>query len=124
MNKLCAASFYLNIHFQFQDFLPELKQQFDLADRYKELAKKRIDEIASLKRVNEYENLLFVGVHFRGKDYASILKIENFKQLKTRKFYQKAFQFYREKFSENHRIIFLVVTDDPRLAKAVLKGKI
>ncbi len=80
-----------------------------------------MDEIVKLKTI-EKENLLLIGVHFRGKDYASILKIENSKELKTRKFYQKAFQFYRQKFSQNHQILFLVVTDDPKLAKAVMKG--
>jgi hypothetical protein len=101
-----------------------LKHKFDLADRYKGLAKKRINELViNHKTENREENLLLVGVHFRGKDYASILKLQNSKEVKTRKFYAKAFQFFREKFSQNYKILFLVVTDDPTLANTVLKGK-
>jgi hypothetical protein len=101
-----------------------LKHKFDLADRYKGLAKKRINElVVNHKTKQREENLLLVGVHFRGKDYASILKLQNSKDVRTRKFYAKAFQYFREKFSQDHEILFLVVTDDPTLANIVVKGK-
>ena len=87
------------------------------------MAKQRIDEVLSRLKIENLENLVLVGVHFRGTDYAAILKWIEKKADISARFYQKAFNFFKEKFVDK-QLLFLVVTDDPKLAKFILKGQI
>ena len=87
------------------------------------MAKQRIDEVLSRLKIENLENLVLVGVHFRGTDYAAILKWKEKKADISARFYQKAFNFFKEKFVDK-QLLFLVVTDDPKLAKFILKGQI
>ena len=87
------------------------------------MAKQRIDETLSRLEIENRENLLLVGVHFRGTDYAAILKWKEKRKDISSKYYQKAFNFFRQKF-DDRKVLFLVVTDDIKLAKFTLNGEI
>ena len=63
-----------------------------------------------------------IGVHFRGTDFAAILKTFLKKHDVGAKYYQKAFQFIRDQFP-GRQLIFLVVTDDLKLARHTLRSK-
>jgi len=65
---------------------------------------------------------LTIGVHFRGTDFAAILKTMLKKNHVGIKYYQKAFQFYRDRFP-GRQLVFLVVTDDFKLARHTLHSK-
>jgi hypothetical protein len=101
----------------------DLRNQFQLDDRFKQMANQRIERIISGLEIQNREDLVLVGVHFRGTDFAAIMKTTKKRQDVTEKFYGKAFHFYRKKFSDK-KLLFLVVSDDPKMAKFVLKGKI
>jgi hypothetical protein len=100
----------------------DLRNQFQLDDRFKQMANQRIERIISGLDIQNREDLVLVGVHFRGTDFAAIMKTTKKRQDVTEKFYGKAFDFYRKKFSDK-KLLFLVVSDDPKMAKFVLKGK-
>ena len=104
----------------YKDYLDELKEKFDLAEKYKEMAKSRISEILTDLKINKNNDFLLIGVHFRGTDFAAIMKTK-FRNAKVgSNYYQKAFRFCREKFPDM-KIVYLIVTDDPVLAKAILQ---
>ncbi len=102
--------------------MDDLKVKFELSEKYQSMAKGRIDEILSSLGIATRENLVLIGVHFRGTDYGNILKMKENRNDVTAKFYEKSVQFYRQKFS-GKKILFLVVTDDPKLATFILKSK-
>ena len=86
------------------------------------MANQRIEKIISGLEIRNREDVVLVGVHFRGTDFAAIMKTTKKRKDVTEKFYQKAFDFYRKKLS-GKKLLFLVVSDDPKLAKFILKGK-
>ncbi len=102
--------------------MDDLKVKFELSEKYQSMAKGRIDEIISSLGIATRENLVLIGVHFRGTDYGNILKMKENRNDVTAKFYEKSIHFYRQKFSAK-KILFLVVTDDPKLATFILKSK-
>ena len=70
----CSSCFYLGktAHFVylFKEYLPELRAQFTFHDRL-------IEHVKNFKKQiqNEIlENVVFVGVHYRGTDFVKYLK--------------------------------------------------
>jgi len=86
------------------------------------MANQRIEKIISGLEIRNREDVVLVGVHFRGTDFAAIMKATKKRPDVTERFYQKAFDFYRKKFSDK-KLLFLVVSDEPKMAEYILKGK-
>jgi hypothetical protein len=85
------------------------------------MANQRIESVISGLDIRNREDVVLVGVHFRGTDFAAIMKSTKNRTDVTEKFYGKAFDFYRKKISDK-KLLFLVVSDDPKMAKFYLKG--
>jgi len=101
--------------------LSELISLFDLDTRFKEMASDYVSKILSERGIPSRDDVILVGVHFRGTDYAAILKSVDSKIISS-KYYNKAFQFIQSKVPAEKKIICLLLTDDPKLAKFVLKS--
>ena len=103
-------------HFLVQPYLEDLRQHFDLAEKYRTMAKNEIQQIKAGLNFEPGVEPVTIGVHFRGTDFAAILKTLLRKHHIGIKYYQKAFQFYRDQFP-GRQLIFLIVTDDRKLAR-------
>ncbi len=102
--------------------MPELLNIFDLNSRFKTMASESVAKILSQRRITSRDEVTLVGVHFRGTDYAAILKSVDKKKISW-KYYDKAFKFIQSKVAPNKKIIYLLITDDPKMAMFVLGAK-
>jgi hypothetical protein len=99
--------------------MSELRALFDLSEKYKTLANNRLAAILADVRNVDPDRLVVVGVHFRGTDFTLILRSTLKKPDPGLRFYKKAFDFFRNKFS-GREVVFVAVTDDPATAEAIL----
>ena len=86
------------------------------------MAKNEIRQVLDGLKLEAGLEPVTIGVHFRGTDFAAILKTFLKKHDVGAKYYQKAFQFIRDQFP-GRQLIFLVVTDDLKLARHTLRSK-
>jgi len=98
----------------FKEYLPELRTQFTFHNRL-------IEHVKNFKKQiqNEIpENVVFVGVHYRGTDFVNYLKKRSGSSPVDHHFYDKAFDIYRKRYNNlKQKVIFLAVSDDPRWLK-------
>lgn len=102
--------------------MPELVQLFDLDSRFKKMASESVAKILTQRGISSRDDVVLVGVHFRGTDYAAILKSVDQKKISW-KYYDKAFKFIQSKVPSDKKILYLLLTDDPKLALFVLGGQ-
>jgi len=69
------------------------------------------------------ENVIFVGVHYRGTDFIKFLKERSGSSPVDHHFYDTAFDIYRKRYNKDgQKVVFLAVSDDPIWIK-VREGK-
>ncbi|KAI5753842.1 hypothetical protein M8J77_003781 [Diaphorina citri] len=95
----------------FLKYLDELKFQFQFRDLFMNEALTTIDLVSRLYLGNT-KPPLFVGVHVRRGDYQNHFNDLYHIKLLGPEFYVKAMEYFNDKYSDKHLVIFLAVTDD------------
>ena len=136
LTRFLNIGVYPNFLWLYKDYLPQLRSQLVFHDHLLQSVKQWKTNLTA----ESSKEIVFVGVHNRRTDYANHLSVVNAGNsgfwlvdtsstlfwlagatLVDQRFFDKAFQIYRDKFNNDRRqVMFLAVSDDNQWIKVTL----
>jgi len=109
---------YQNIIYLYKNYLPEIRRAFNFQPEYQEFGRSTLERLKEDWLSKNGVEPIFVGIHNRRSDFHFLMKNYNGK-LVDNKYFDKAMDFFRRKFSN---AIFVVATDDYDWARKNIVG--